>query len=163
MSNMSLGESSVTSDFYRPEVLMFDESIPNEVRFNYVDGAARNEMIDAMYLGSTPTLPWFQPDGSRTFIKHELNQRNNKAHEMRLVDSLVKNSLLYSIRGERWMSWSPGKTFPVKCISWGCLISAVYLSFELFPHHPHIKKSRLRDFVIARSIMRRCHPLWWCG
>lgn len=74
--------------------------------------------------------PWFHPDsGEPLFIKDGLNQRSSAANILKLRLSVRKNSLMTRVRADPVARYTPPRTIPLLCGTWGHTMTAVYAEF----------------------------------
>lgn len=70
------------------------------------------------------TLPFFDASGRKLMERDRLNLRDQRHHEDDLVNSILENGVVPSVRGAPWARYGPDKL--ALMITWGSLSSATY-------------------------------------
>jgi hypothetical protein len=99
-------------------------------RFGAVDGLLLQQKIFAAYSVGRTNIPWFNPAGLPSMMRHRLNARQQGVVKRRWVESIREKGIIGGVRGEPWAQWSPGRMLPAHMLSFGGLVESAYECFQ---------------------------------
>ena len=97
------------------------------------------QYIDRFRAGAIKTHPWFQPDGSATFVTHPMNSRRHQVVEDQHGESFLKHGVVPFVSGAPWTVWSAEMTYPLQAISWATRCRAFYAKVKTHGNNPKIQ------------------------
>ncbi|CAK0894980.1 unnamed protein product, partial [Prorocentrum cordatum] len=85
------------------------------------------------------TIPWFDGNGRRNFVRHKLNDRESQATLEKQVENIFKFGVCEEARGVPMATLSAGDSPPYNLFTFGHLSTAFYLALERNPNNTNVK------------------------
>lgn len=112
-------------------------------RFENCQGRELEDEVDKEYIMQSTLLPFFSPNGQRTFVRHSINNRNQKDTREKYVDLLLQHGMLKSVRAapKAVPTSSDPHHWQLQLLTHAHLIEALYLAAERHPENRQVQIS----------------------
>ncbi len=107
-----------------PGQLLFGPNRSVTERFGGLTGVKLQSAIFEAYVVSTASIPWFNSNGDKNFVRHAVNPRRQDATVDAYVSKILEGGVVEGVRGECWVVSPATEGQPFRCISWGTLSAA---------------------------------------
>ena len=99
------------------------------------------------------TIPWYdEKTGAKNIIAADENRPLQMATVEEYKEGILSDGLNQGSRGAPWMQWGPGKTFPVRALTWNHLRTAFYKAHAEHPENAFVQIALKAGLKKARML-----------